>query len=59
MLELLTRLRREGRTLVVVSHDFDGLDQVCPSRIELVSGRVVSVPSDRPRSKFDDVGVTS
>jgi energy-coupling factor transport system ATP-binding protein len=58
MLELLTSLRREKRTLVVISHDFDGLDQVCPSRIELVSGRVVSVTSDRPRSKFDDVGVT-
>jgi energy-coupling factor transporter ATP-binding protein EcfA2 len=58
MLELLTSLRREGRTLVVISHDFDGLDQVCPSRIELVSGRVVSVTSDRPPSKFDDVGVT-
>ena len=56
MLELLTSLRHEGRTLVVISHDFDGLDQVCPSRIELVSGRVVT--SDRPWSKFDDVGVT-
>jgi energy-coupling factor transporter ATP-binding protein EcfA2 len=58
MLDLLTNLRREGRTLVVISHDFDGLGQVCPTRIELVGGRVVWVTSDRPQSKLDDVGVT-
>jgi energy-coupling factor transport system ATP-binding protein len=58
MLELMTGLRREGRTLVVISHDLDELGQVCPTTVELVGGRVVAAPDRRPSPALDDVGVT-
>jgi energy-coupling factor transport system ATP-binding protein len=48
MIDLLIGFRREGRTLVVISHDLDGLGQVCPTTIELVGGRVVVAAADRP-----------
>ncbi|MCU1490121.1 MAG: transrane ATP-binding protein ABCtransporter, partial [Acidimicrobiaceae bacterium] len=41
--EVLVRLRREqGRTLVVISHDVTGMEQVCSSTIELVDGRIAA-----------------
>jgi energy-coupling factor transport system ATP-binding protein len=43
MVGLLERLRRqEGRTLVVISHDLEGLTGVCPRTIELADGLVVT-----------------
>jgi energy-coupling factor transporter ATP-binding protein EcfA2 len=58
MLELMAGLRREGRTLVVISHDLDELGQVCPTTVELVGGRVVPAPERRPMPALDEVGVT-
>ncbi|GAB16818.1 putative ABC transporter ATP-binding protein [Gordonia effusa NBRC 100432] len=37
---LLSRLRSAGMTLIVISHDFEALDEVCNQRVELVGGRV-------------------
>jgi energy-coupling factor transport system ATP-binding protein len=67
MLELMSGLRIEGRTLVVISHDLDELGQVCPTTVELVGGRVVAAPEPpeppelperRPSPALDDAGVT-
>ena len=58
MIELLFGFRREGRTLVVISHDLDRLGQVCPTTIELVGGRVVVAAPDRPVFGLDDVRAT-
>jgi energy-coupling factor transport system ATP-binding protein len=58
MLELMTGLRSEGRTLVVISHDLDELGQVCPTTVELVGGSVVRAPTQRWSTVLDDVGVT-
>lgn len=40
IIRLLARLRSGGITVIVISHDFDGLDDVCDRRIELVDGRL-------------------
>ncbi len=58
MLDLMTGLRNEGRTLVVITHDLDELGQVCPTTIELVGGRVVPPPAGRSTPTLDDVAVT-
>ncbi|HEX4218932.1 MAG TPA: ABC transporter ATP-binding protein, partial [Acidimicrobiales bacterium] len=48
MVGLLERLRRhEGRTLVVISHDLEGLTGVCPRTMELADGLVVTGRSSR------------
>jgi ABC-2 type transport system ATP-binding protein len=41
-LERIERLRGEGRTLVVVSHDLDLVSRLCTRGIVLSSGRVVA-----------------
>jgi energy-coupling factor transport system ATP-binding protein len=56
MVEMLVGLRSEGRTLVVISHDLHGLDQVCPTIVQLVNGRVVAAASNRSPLMLDDVG---
>jgi energy-coupling factor transport system ATP-binding protein len=58
MIELLFGFRREGRTLVVISHDLYGLSEVCPTTIELVGGRVVVAEPDRAAFRIDDVRAT-
>jgi energy-coupling factor transport system ATP-binding protein len=58
MVELLLSLRREGRTLVVISHDLDSLGRVCPTTIRLVGGRVVAGPSGPLLSRLNRVGGT-
>jgi len=35
---LLQRLRRVGLTVVVISHDFAGLDDLCPRVLHLRAG---------------------
>jgi energy-coupling factor transport system ATP-binding protein len=58
MVEILVGLRSAGRTLVVISHELHGLDQVCPTTVQLVNGRVVAAASDRSPLTLDDVGTT-
>ncbi len=58
MFELLVGLRRDGRTLVVISHDLHGLEQVCPTTIQLVDGRVIAATQNRSPLELDDVGAT-
>ena len=38
---LLARLRAEGMTIVIISHDFESLDSVCTRRVRLVDGRLL------------------
>ncbi|MEY8015560.1 ATP-binding cassette domain-containing protein [Mycobacterium servetii] len=46
LLRLLEDLRREqGLTVVVISHDFVGLEAVCPRTLHLQNGRLQSVPA--------------
>ncbi|MBS9533526.1 ATP-binding cassette domain-containing protein [Mycobacterium sp. M1] len=46
LLRLLEDLRREtGLTVVVISHDFDGLDGLCPRTLHLRGGVLVSEPA--------------
>ncbi|MET9199999.1 ATP-binding cassette domain-containing protein [Gordonia sp. NPDC003585] len=40
IVDLLARLRRDGQTIVIISHDFEALDSVCDRRVELVDGRL-------------------
>jgi energy-coupling factor transport system ATP-binding protein len=56
MIELLLSLRGEGRTLVVISHDFDHFGRVCPTTITLAGGRVVAGPSGSLPSRLKSVG---
>ncbi|MFW0789812.1 ABC transporter ATP-binding protein [Gordonia sp. CPCC 205333] len=37
---LLSRLRSAGMTLIIISHDFEALEEVCNQRVELVDGRL-------------------
>jgi energy-coupling factor transporter ATP-binding protein EcfA2 len=44
LLSLLAQLRRErGLTLVVISHDFAGLEAVCPRTVHLQGGVLETV----------------
>ena len=45
LLRLLEQLRRDGLTVVVISHDFDGLDELCPRTLHLRDGQLVPVIS--------------
>ncbi|GAB44570.1 ABC transporter ATP-binding protein [Gordonia terrae] len=38
---LLARLRADGMTIVIISHDFESLDSVCTRRVRLVDGRLL------------------
>ena len=40
IVELLARLRRQGQTIVIISHDFEALETVCDRRVELIDGRL-------------------
>lgn len=46
LLTLLEDLRRNsGLTVIVISHDFSGLEQVCPRTLRLQDGALVPAPS--------------
>ncbi len=46
LLRLLEDLRRNaGLTVVVISHDFTGLEELCPRTLHLESGALVAAPS--------------
>ncbi len=46
LLRLLVDLRRrEGLTLVVISHDFVGLEELCPRTLHLEDGMLAAVPT--------------
>ncbi|CAA0134617.1 putative ABC transporter ATP-binding protein [Mycolicibacterium vanbaalenii] len=46
LLRLLVELRRrEGLTLVVISHDFVGLEELCPRTLHLEDGMLAAVPT--------------
>jgi energy-coupling factor transport system ATP-binding protein len=48
LLDVLASLRhRQGLSIVVISHDFGGMDRVCDRIVELKAGRIVS---DRTRT---------
>lgn len=38
---LLARLRADGMTIVIISHDFESLESVCTRRVRLVDGRLL------------------
>ncbi|MGW0760023.1 ABC transporter ATP-binding protein [Streptomyces sp. NPDC002814] len=45
LLALLTELRRDtGLTVIVISHDFSGLDELCPRTLQLHKGTLVPAP---------------
>ncbi|MDR3659360.1 MAG: ATP-binding cassette domain-containing protein [Mycobacterium sp.] len=45
LVALLTELRRTtGLTVVVISHDFDGLDELCPRTLRLHRGELAEAP---------------
>jgi energy-coupling factor transport system ATP-binding protein len=46
LLSLLTSLRRNaGLTVIVISHDFAGLEELCPRTLHLSDGAVTPVPT--------------
>jgi energy-coupling factor transporter ATP-binding protein EcfA2 len=46
LLRLLAQLRRTaGLTVVVISHDFTGLEELCPRTLRLENGTLVSTPT--------------
>ncbi|WP_328352194.1 ATP-binding cassette domain-containing protein [Streptomyces sp. NBC_00445] len=46
LLALLTELRRDtGLTVIVISHDFSGLDELCPRTLQLHKGTLVPAPT--------------
>jgi len=46
LLRLLEDLRRErGLTVVVISHDFAGLEDLCPRTLHLRNGVLESMPA--------------
>jgi energy-coupling factor transport system ATP-binding protein len=46
LLRLLEDLRRDvGLTVVVISHDFSGLDELCPRTLHLQGGRLAPAPT--------------
>lgn len=48
LLRLLEELRRGGLTIVVISHDFAGLEELCPRTLHLRDGVLVPVPTGAP-----------
>lgn len=49
LLRLLEDLRRDtGLTVVVISHDFSGLDRLCPRTLHLEGGALVPTPTPTP-----------
>jgi energy-coupling factor transport system ATP-binding protein len=46
LLGLLSALRRDaGLTVIVISHDFSGLEELCPRTLHLQDGAVMSAPT--------------
>ncbi|WP_428373639.1 DUF2232 domain-containing protein, partial [Mycolicibacterium sp.] len=45
LLRLLERLRRDGLTVVVISHDFAGLEDLCPRTLHLQDGTLAPAPT--------------
>ncbi|GAB7069383.1 ATP-binding cassette domain-containing protein [Mycolicibacterium hodleri] len=46
LLGLLSSLRRDaGLTVVVISHDFSGLEELCPRTLHLAAGGVMAAPT--------------
>ena len=45
LLRLLEELRRGGLTIIVISHDFAGLEELCPRTLHLRDGVLVPVPA--------------
>jgi ABC-type multidrug transport system ATPase subunit len=46
LLRLLEDLRRSaGLTVVVISHDFSGLEELCPRTLHLQGGALVATPT--------------
>ena len=45
LLRLLEELRRGGLTVVVISHDFAGMEELCPRTLHLRDGVLVPVPT--------------
>jgi len=42
LIDLLVRIRRQGQTMIVISHDVSNLSPLCPRTIELERGSLVS-----------------
>jgi energy-coupling factor transport system ATP-binding protein len=42
---VLENLRRSGVTVVVISHDFAGLEELCPRTLHLSDGQLASMPT--------------
>jgi energy-coupling factor transport system ATP-binding protein len=46
LLGLLSALRRDaGLTVIVISHDFSGLEELCPRTLHLRDGAVLPAPT--------------
>lgn len=45
LLRLLEHLRRQGVTVIVISHDFHGLEDLCPRILHLDDGSLVPAPT--------------
>ncbi|MEO9329277.1 ABC transporter ATP-binding protein [Gordonia aurantiaca] len=56
IIALLARLRAEGMTIVIISHDFESLDSVCTRRVRLVDGRLVPDSHDMAPTPGPDGG---
>ncbi len=55
LLRLLEELRRGGLTVVVISHDFAGLEELCPRTLHLHEGALVPVAT---ASRLDEFRAT-
>lgn len=45
LLRLLEDLRRDGLTIIVISHDFTGLEELCPRILHLQDGVLATAPT--------------
>jgi energy-coupling factor transport system ATP-binding protein len=45
LLRLLEDLRRDGLTIIVISHDFTGLEELCPRILHLQDGALATAPT--------------
>lgn len=45
LLRLLEDLRRNGLTVIVISHDFTGLEELCPRILHLADGELAPAPT--------------
>ncbi len=45
LLRLLEDLRRDGLTIIVISHDFTGLEELCPRVLHLRDGMLATAPT--------------